>query len=720
MTRFGLFVALGGAVAVTTAGTAQAPTPAIQAVLDSIRTAHADLPGIAIHIEAPRRRLSWTGTTGVAAGSKQPLTARHGHRIASNTKTYVAAAILRLWEQGRLGLDDPIRRHLPSRYLALLEADGYQVDEITVRHLLSHTSGIYDWGTDSAYGARVTAEPKHRWSRMEQVRFAMDHGAPYGAPGEVYHYSDTGYILLGEIIERRAGQPLGPAMRRLLRYQANGFTATWLESLEPKPAAVSDRAHQFQGPTDTYEFDPSLDLWGGGGLAMTMKDLARFNRALFTGGVYQNPTTIDSMLTKVPARRLTGYRLGIVETSLLGYRAYGHTGYWNTFAYYLPDLDLSIAGSLLQNARYDVAQEVLRAVLERLEPGRTALLGRLSAAAAKAASTPGVPAAIAYLESPRMGLHFGTASGWSELNATKARSDQPVRIASNTKTYTAAAILRLVEGGKVAIDEPIGRHLSDESRSLLTGGGYDPGAMTIRQVLQHVAGLYDHGSDSGYVAAVLANPSRRWTRRDQLEWATTRGRPVGKPGERFRYSDTGYILLGEVIERVTGRSMAAAFRDLLAFDRLGLDRTWVETIDPDPWFADQRAHQYFGTTDTYEHDPSFDLFGGGGLAATTRDMALFTRAVMTNRVFDRTETLQLMLTPPTAVADRDYRMGIYRRVAAGVEGFGHTGFWGTFSFYFPSLDLAVAGTVTQQQAGRTLGAMLDELVAAAKEAAAAP
>jgi CubicO group peptidase (beta-lactamase class C family) len=72
------------------------------------------------------------------------------------------------------------------------------------------------------------------------------------------------------------------------------------------------------------------------------------------------------------------------------------------------------------------------------------------------------------------------------------------------------------------------------------------------------------------------------------------------------------------------------------------------------------------------------------------------------------------------VADRDYRMGIYRRVAAGVEGFGHTGFWGTFSFYFPSLDLAVAGTVTQQQAGRALGAMLDELVAAAKEAVAAP
>src|SRR5438445_8444189 len=132
---------------------------------------------------------------------------------------------------------------------------------------------------------------------MEQVQFAMDHGAPYGQPGEVYHYSDTGYILLGEIVERVSGLSLAQALRSLLRYQRLGLRHTWLETLEPTPPGTADRAHQFMGEVDTYGFDPSLDLWGGGGLAATAGEMARFTRGLFVGGVYDRRTTLDTMLT---------------------------------------------------------------------------------------------------------------------------------------------------------------------------------------------------------------------------------------------------------------------------------------------------------------------------------------------------------------------------------------------------------------------------------------
>ena len=83
---------------------------------------------------------------------------------------------------------------------------------ITVRELLLHTSGIYNYGTDPDYQAAVNADPTKHWTRLEQVRFAVEHGRPVGEPGALYAYSDTGYALLGEILERVTG---GSLRRRL-------------------------------------------------------------------------------------------------------------------------------------------------------------------------------------------------------------------------------------------------------------------------------------------------------------------------------------------------------------------------------------------------------------------------------------------------------------------------------------------------------------------------
>ena len=334
----------------------------LQALLDSIIAARPDIAGISLHVEAPRRCLSWSGAAGVsdrATGAK--LTADQPHRMASNTKTYVAAATLRLYEDGKLRLDAPIATLLSKESVETLRRGGYDPDVITVRHLLTHTSGIFDYAMSEPFQEVVFGTPNKRWTRDEQLRFAVDKGQPYGPPGTVFKYSDTGYILLGEIVERVSGQSLALALRSLLNYQKNGWTMTWLETLEPEPTGVRPRAHQYFGTVDTYAWDPSFDLYGGGGLAATMKDMAGFTRGLFEGKIYRKKETLDVMLSQpaVPTERT--YRYGIYSRKISDVLAYGHTGFWNTFSFYLPDLDLSLAGSLTQQQNANDAANALAA-----------------------------------------------------------------------------------------------------------------------------------------------------------------------------------------------------------------------------------------------------------------------------------------------------------------------------------------------------------------------
>ncbi|HJY83203.1 MAG TPA: serine hydrolase domain-containing protein [Candidatus Binatia bacterium] len=321
----------------------------LQALLDHFLTAHTDVPGVSLHVEAPRLSLSWSGAAGVAdRTSGARLTSANPFRIASITKTYTAAATLRLVEDGKLTLDDPIARHLPSEFVETLAAGDYDSQVITIRHLLTHTGGLYDYATDAMFHHAVGLQPNKRWTRLEQVRFAVDHGRPYGRPGETFHYADTGYLLLGEIIERKAFLALGVAFRQLLNYDALGLTSTWLETVELAPSGVANRAHQYLGDTDTYTWDPSFDLFGGGGLVATARDLTRFQRGLFTGKVYRKPETLEVMLSTVVAPDQGMYRVGIFFFDVDGVQGWGHKGSWNTWSYYFPALDVAIAGAILQ------------------------------------------------------------------------------------------------------------------------------------------------------------------------------------------------------------------------------------------------------------------------------------------------------------------------------------------------------------------------------------
>jgi D-alanyl-D-alanine carboxypeptidase len=310
-------------------------------VIEADLAANPTVPGEAVAVRAPGLSLA------VAAGSADvandvPLKANTPFRIASVTKTFVAAAVLRLVEQHRLRLGDPITKHLPPETLALLRADGYRPRDITVRQLLRHTAGLFDYATSPEYDELNTSDPAHHWTAAEQLAFATEHGDPIAAPGERFHYSDTGYVLLGQIIERTTGEPLPAAVRRLLRFRKLGLDHTWWEQYEAPPAGAGERAHQYAGEFDNVALDASSDLYGGGGLVSTVSDLTRFFRALFHGKVVGE--RLLHTMTEVPrAGRERGAGMGIYRVDLDGERCYEHPGYWGTEAIHCPRLDLTIA-----------------------------------------------------------------------------------------------------------------------------------------------------------------------------------------------------------------------------------------------------------------------------------------------------------------------------------------------------------------------------------------
>jgi D-alanyl-D-alanine carboxypeptidase len=347
----GLVAALlvGGAPSAGAAGTVSADEARRQilARVEADLASDPSVPGEIVAVRAPG--IDVTVAAGLAdRATATPLEPDTPFRIASVTKTFVAATVLKLVGRGRIDLDDPIADHLSRRTVRTLRRGGYDPDEITVAQLLRHRSGLFDYATTDAYDRRNERDPSYHWTRAEQLQFAMDHGRPVAAPGAKYHYSDTGYILLGEIVERVTGQDLGAAVRRLVGFRRLNLDHTYWEQLEPTPADAKPRAHQYADDFDNIALDASHDLYGGGGLVSTVGDLTRFYRALFHGRVVHDRALVREM-TKVPkGSRRSGAGMGIFRTDIDGETCFEHPGYWGTDAVHCPALDLTLVRTIDQ------------------------------------------------------------------------------------------------------------------------------------------------------------------------------------------------------------------------------------------------------------------------------------------------------------------------------------------------------------------------------------
>ncbi len=326
-----------------------------------------NMPGILIHVESPDRHISWSGAAGYSDKDKKVvMKPGQSFRIASVTKTFVASTILRLWEDNKLALEDPISKYISPEHSEILTKGGYDVNKITIRHLLTHSSGLFDHAQTEEFMNRIFSEPGHVWTRTEQVQKATEWGRPVGGIGERFSYADTGYILLGEIIERITGKTMNEAIREELALKKMGLNNTWIEGFRsPKK---ENRIHQYFNGTDTYSFNPSLDFYGGGGFLSTTTDLAIYFQKLFNKQVYRHESTLDTMLAPVHYREKPrmDYRKGMYMININGMDVYTHTGFWGTQVIYIPAMNTSIAVNYSQVWTKSRYAPVLKEILEIL------------------------------------------------------------------------------------------------------------------------------------------------------------------------------------------------------------------------------------------------------------------------------------------------------------------------------------------------------------------
>ena len=209
-------------------------TEPLQSALDSVYQAHPDARGIMVTVLAPDQNLSWTSAAGYADTSGTPLEADQPVLIASNTKTYVAIAMLRLIEEGKFTLGTAISSLLSEKTDSVLRADGYQTDSIAVMHLLSHTSGIADY-TGAPYMDSIIKSPMRRWTRDEQIALSMRNEDLLDKAGRTFSYADINFLLSTEIMEQTTGEDdFVKVMHELLQLKEKGMEHTWFMSLEPK------------------------------------------------------------------------------------------------------------------------------------------------------------------------------------------------------------------------------------------------------------------------------------------------------------------------------------------------------------------------------------------------------------------------------------------------------------------------------------------------------
>ncbi|RCV56172.1 serine hydrolase domain-containing protein [Marinitenerispora sediminis] len=264
---------------------------------------------------------TWNGVAGVADRTTgEPVDPEAHFRIASLSKPFAAAALLQLVGEGKAGLDDPVERHLPG----VVEGG----DAITLRMLLSHTSGLFSFNRAMP---SVLDDRDRVWRPEELVRVANEQG-PVFEPGTDVAYSNTNYVLVAMVIEAITGQPYDEVVRQRI-LEPLDLTETYIprDSAMPEPAmhaylAVRPYAGAERQPVDITEFNPTR-WYGTAQLVSTVSDVNRFYSALFGGQVLD-----DEMLTEMLEIQATddegvGYGLGPRHYTLTcGVKVWMHSG----------------------------------------------------------------------------------------------------------------------------------------------------------------------------------------------------------------------------------------------------------------------------------------------------------------------------------------------------------------------------------------------------------
>lgn len=253
-----------------------------------------------------------TSTVGIANADGEPMTLDHQFRVGSISKPFVAVMILQLVEEGTLDLDAPLGAYLEESPVGR---------DVTIGQLLSHRSGIANY-TDLPSFADTIADPTVPSTPAEIVELAA--AAESGLPGQQFSYSNTNYILLGQLLEAVDGRSLNDALSARITGPLGLRNTYFAEPDGPEPTLLAEpwSLGRYAGLEDSPYTAWETAAWAAGALVATPDDLATFMSGLAGGELLDEETVAE--MTDFTAR--PDYGLGLGEVPFEDGKAWGHGG----------------------------------------------------------------------------------------------------------------------------------------------------------------------------------------------------------------------------------------------------------------------------------------------------------------------------------------------------------------------------------------------------------
>lgn len=306
---------------------------------------------------------------------------------------------------------------------------------------------------------------------------------------------------------------------------------------------------------------------------------------------------------------------------------------------------------------------------------------------------PGMTAAVAYAD----GRVIEVAAGMADKESgVKMKVGDRILAGSIGKTWVAALALKLIEEKKLDLDGAVGGYLKDAAWYPKVPNA---GALTVRYLLQHTSGIPEHVQDEAFTKAIVANPDKVWSAAELMAFTLNKN-PLFEAGKDWGYADTNFVLMGAVIESITGKPMFEQIEKEI-IPKAGLKAT-----------AAQRGRKIPGLVQGYTivdglfgmkgpvlkngqmpFDPQLE-YGGGGVVSTSGDLARWAIALYGGKVVSA-ESVKLMTAGVPAKTGRGdkYGLGCQIRPSEFGETWGHNGWfpgWLSDVQYFPDKKIAIA------------------------------
>ncbi|MBP6212058.1 MAG: beta-lactamase family protein, partial [Pyrinomonadaceae bacterium] len=316
---------------------------------------------------------------------------------------------------------------------------------------------------------------------------------------------------------------------------------------------------------------------------------------------------------------------------------------------------------------------------------------------------------------------FGLAVGYSDRDAKTPMRPTDLMLAGSTgKTFAAVTALQLVKEGKIGLDDRVEKYLGAESWYSRLPNAKD---ITVRQLMNHTSGLVRYEFKDQFTKDLTANPEEVWKPAELLAYLLDE-KPPFAAGKGWDYSDTNYIVLGMIIEKVTGKrfydeAKKRVIKPLKLTNTIPQDGLRLKGVIQ----GYAGANNPFGGKDEmisngkFAINPQFE-WTGGGWATTSEDLARWAKMMYEGKAFDQTLLPQMLdgVAAPMLGRETKYGLGVIIRKTSAGTSYGHSGFFPgymTDMMYFPEQRIAVAvqvNTSVGQNVGKPLGRVLVETV----------